>query len=110
MVFSIYVVIWILDCCRNSVRRVHKGRRVCSGRQALFQFLKVAKARLKTALSSAGKNNPFVLHVVASARYIYRWRAGGFFLRAPRARALLARARMFVTSQVLFFPNQQYKI
>ena len=29
--------------------------------------------------------------------------------RAPRARALAARARMFVTSQVLFFPNQQYK-
>jgi hypothetical protein len=31
-----------------------------------------------------------------------------FFARA--ARALLARARMFVTSQVPFFPNQQYTI
>ena len=27
-----------------------------------------------------------------------------------RARALAARARVFVTSQVLFFPNQQYEI
>jgi hypothetical protein len=31
-----------------------------------------------------------------------------FFWRARRARALSARARMFVTSRVLFFPNQQY--
>jgi hypothetical protein len=30
--------------------------------------------------------------------------------RARRARALAARVRMFVTSQVPFFPNQQYKI
>jgi hypothetical protein len=28
--------------------------------------------------------------------------------RAPRARALAARARMFVTSQVPFFPNKQF--
>jgi hypothetical protein len=28
--------------------------------------------------------------------------------RAPRARALVARARMFVMSQVLFFPNKQF--
>jgi hypothetical protein len=33
----------------------------------------------------------------------------GIFL-ARAARALAARARMFVMSQVLFFPNQQYKI
>ena len=32
-----------------------------------------------------------------------------FFLRARRARALAARARMFVTSRVPFFPNQQYE-
>jgi hypothetical protein len=32
-----------------------------------------------------------------------------FLARAARARALAARARMFVTSRVLFFPNQQYK-
>jgi DNA primase large subunit len=43
------------DCCRTSVRRVHKGRRVYSGRQALVQFLKVAKARLKPARSSAAR-------------------------------------------------------
>jgi hypothetical protein len=43
------------DCCRSSVRRVHKGGRVCSGRRALVQFLKVAKARLKTAFSSAAR-------------------------------------------------------
>jgi hypothetical protein len=36
---------------------------------------------------------------------VYRWRAGGFFLaRAAPARALAAGARMFVTSQVPFFP------
>jgi hypothetical protein len=33
-----------------------------------------------------------------------------FFWRARRARALAARAHMFVTSQVMFFSNQQYKI
>jgi hypothetical protein len=33
-----------------------------------------------------------------------------FFWRARRARALAARARMFVTSRVPFFPNQQYEI
>jgi hypothetical protein len=32
-----------------------------------------------------------------------------FFWRARRARALAARARMFVTPRVPFFPNQQYK-
>jgi hypothetical protein len=32
-----------------------------------------------------------------------------FFGRARRARALAARARMFVTSQVPFFPDQEYK-
>jgi hypothetical protein len=32
------------------------------------------------------------------------------FWRARGARALAARAHMFVTSQVPFFPNQQYKI
>jgi hypothetical protein len=31
-----------------------------------------------------------------------------FFWRARRARALAARARMFVTSRVPFFPNQRY--
>jgi hypothetical protein len=35
-------------------------------------------------------------------------KAGGFVSRVPRARALAAGARMFVTSQVPFFPNQQY--
>jgi hypothetical protein len=45
----------------------------------------------------------------------YRWRAGGFFFArgargARGARALAARARMFVTSQVPFFPNQQYEM
>ena len=43
------------DCCRTSVRRVYQSRRVCSGRRALVQFLKVAKARLKPALSPAGQ-------------------------------------------------------
>jgi hypothetical protein len=32
------------------------------------------------------------------------------FFGARGARALAARARMFVTSRVPFFPNQQYKI
>jgi hypothetical protein len=41
------------NCCR-SVRRVHKGGRVCSGRWALVQFA-VAKARLKPALSLAAR-------------------------------------------------------
>jgi hypothetical protein len=36
-------------------------------------------------------------------------KAGGLF-RARRARALAARARMFVTSRVLFQPTQQYEI
>ena len=39
--------------CR-SVRRVHKGRRIYSGRRALVQFA-VAKARRKFALSSAAR-------------------------------------------------------
>jgi hypothetical protein len=33
-----------------------------------------------------------------------------FVARARRARALAARARMFVTSQVFFQPTQQYEI
>ena len=33
-----------------------------------------------------------------------------FLARARRAHALAARARMFVTSRVPFFPNQQYEI
>jgi hypothetical protein len=41
------------DCCR-SVRRVHTGRRICSGRLALVQFV-LAKARRKPALSSAAR-------------------------------------------------------
>ena len=57
-----------LDCCRSS-RRVHTGRRVCSGRRAVVQ-LRLAKASLKPALSSATRvegplhnvqNNSFVL-------------------------------------------------
>jgi hypothetical protein len=36
-------------------------------------------------------------------------KAGGLLL-ARAARALAARARMFATSQVPFFPSQQYKL
>jgi hypothetical protein len=32
-----------------------------------------------------------------------------FGARSARARALAARTRMFVTFQIPFFPNQQYK-
>ena len=54
----------------------------------------------------ARRYSPFAGSVVLK----YRWRAGGFFWRARGARALAARARMFVTSRVSFFPNQQYEI
>ena len=57
------------DCCRSG-RPVHKGWRVCSGRRALVQQLRLAKASLRPALSSATRvegplnnvqNNSFVL-------------------------------------------------
>jgi hypothetical protein len=55
---------------------------------------------------------PCVLEYVSSLSVITISLEGWWIVfgaRGARARALAARARMFVTTQVLFFPNQQYK-
>jgi hypothetical protein len=100
-----------LQCLEHSRNCVENASRL-SGAQAMPAAPTAAAAWLARYLRFP--NISKTTHVAEDPRKSvcekYPWRAGGFFgARAARARALAARARMFVTSQVPFFPNQQYK-